>query len=237
MRSNGPRRWRARGAGEILLTSMDRDGTRSGFDLELTRAVSEAVTCRSSRAAASARLEHSPRASSRATPTRCSRRASSTTARSPCREAKRFIAARGHRDAAVSDATGSTSVAWNARRPGAGGRAGRGLGRGADGRVDEPRGAARAPRETGEAHYWSRSRRRCGARARNRATCSGCVEIRLDCDDDVVLLQRRAVRRHRLPHRAAALLLPRLEGEGGARAGSTTDPRARRTRRTLRAMS
>jgi cyclase len=33
-----------RGAGEILLTSMDRDGTRSGFDIELTRAVSEAVT-------------------------------------------------------------------------------------------------------------------------------------------------------------------------------------------------
>jgi len=32
-----------RGAGEILLTSMDRDGTRQGFDLELTRAVSEAV--------------------------------------------------------------------------------------------------------------------------------------------------------------------------------------------------
>jgi imidazole glycerol-phosphate synthase subunit HisF len=32
-----------RGAGEILLTSMDRDGTKSGFDLELTRAVSDAV--------------------------------------------------------------------------------------------------------------------------------------------------------------------------------------------------
>ena len=31
------------GAGEILLTSMDRDGTRIGFDLELTRAISEAV--------------------------------------------------------------------------------------------------------------------------------------------------------------------------------------------------
>jgi cyclase len=31
------------GAGEILLTSMDRDGTREGFDLELTRAVSDAV--------------------------------------------------------------------------------------------------------------------------------------------------------------------------------------------------
>ena len=31
------------GAGELLLTSMDRDGTRIGFDLELTKAVSEAV--------------------------------------------------------------------------------------------------------------------------------------------------------------------------------------------------
>ena len=34
----------ARGAGEILLTSMDRDGTRSGFDLALTRAVADAVS-------------------------------------------------------------------------------------------------------------------------------------------------------------------------------------------------
>jgi cyclase len=33
----------ALGAGEILLTSMDRDGTRQGFDLELTRAVVDAV--------------------------------------------------------------------------------------------------------------------------------------------------------------------------------------------------
>ncbi|MGC8702679.1 MAG: imidazole glycerol phosphate synthase subunit HisF [Thiomonas sp.] len=32
------------GAGEILLTSMDRDGTKAGFDLALTRAVSDAVT-------------------------------------------------------------------------------------------------------------------------------------------------------------------------------------------------
>ena len=31
------------GAGEILLTSMDRDGTRNGFDLELTRTISESV--------------------------------------------------------------------------------------------------------------------------------------------------------------------------------------------------
>jgi cyclase len=34
----------ALGAGEILLTSMDRDGTRKGFDLELTRAIADAVS-------------------------------------------------------------------------------------------------------------------------------------------------------------------------------------------------
>lgn len=34
----------ARGAGEVLLTSIDRDGVRTGYDLELTRAVAEAVT-------------------------------------------------------------------------------------------------------------------------------------------------------------------------------------------------
>jgi cyclase len=34
----------ALGAGEILLTSMDRDGTRAGFDIALTRAIADAVT-------------------------------------------------------------------------------------------------------------------------------------------------------------------------------------------------
>ena len=37
------RRMQEQGAGEILLTSMDRDGTRAGFDLALTRAISDAV--------------------------------------------------------------------------------------------------------------------------------------------------------------------------------------------------
>jgi cyclase len=43
-----------RGAGEILLTSMDADGTKNGYDLGLTRAVSEAVGSRSSPPAAQA---------------------------------------------------------------------------------------------------------------------------------------------------------------------------------------
>ena len=39
-----PARWSSLGAGEILLTSMDRDGTRAGFDIPLTRAISDAVS-------------------------------------------------------------------------------------------------------------------------------------------------------------------------------------------------
>ena len=42
-RSTGRAGCKRAGAGEILLTSMDRDGTRAGFDLELTRAFSDAV--------------------------------------------------------------------------------------------------------------------------------------------------------------------------------------------------
>ena len=38
------KRMTAAGAGEILLTSMDRDGTKAGYDLKLTRAVADAVT-------------------------------------------------------------------------------------------------------------------------------------------------------------------------------------------------
>src|SRR5205085_10597157 len=37
------RRASAAGAGELLVTSMDRDGTRSGYDLALTRAIADAV--------------------------------------------------------------------------------------------------------------------------------------------------------------------------------------------------
>ncbi len=43
MRSNSRSEVTSLGAGEILLTSMDRDGTGKGFDIELTRAVADAV--------------------------------------------------------------------------------------------------------------------------------------------------------------------------------------------------
>jgi len=46
------------GAGEILLTSMDRDGTREGFDLALTRAVAEAVSVPVIASGGVGKLEH-----------------------------------------------------------------------------------------------------------------------------------------------------------------------------------
>ena len=52
------RRVSAAGAGEILLTSMDRDGTRDGFDLALTRAVSEAVPVPVIASGGAGNLEH-----------------------------------------------------------------------------------------------------------------------------------------------------------------------------------
>lgn len=46
------------GAGEILLTSMDRDGTRNGYDIELTRAVSDAVRIPVIASGGAGKLEH-----------------------------------------------------------------------------------------------------------------------------------------------------------------------------------
>jgi cyclase len=47
-----------RGAGEVLLTSMDRDGTNNGYDIELTRAVAEAVSVPVIASGGAGTLEH-----------------------------------------------------------------------------------------------------------------------------------------------------------------------------------
>ena len=47
-----------RGAGEILLTSMDGDGTKAGFDLELTRAIAENVKIPVIASGGAGKLEH-----------------------------------------------------------------------------------------------------------------------------------------------------------------------------------
>jgi cyclase len=46
------------GAGEILLTSMDRDGTKAGYDLELTQAVSDRVSIPVIASGGAGELEH-----------------------------------------------------------------------------------------------------------------------------------------------------------------------------------
>ena len=48
----------ARGAGEILLTSMDRDGTLDGYDIDLTRAVADAVSIPVIASGGAGRIEH-----------------------------------------------------------------------------------------------------------------------------------------------------------------------------------
>ena len=52
------RRAEVSGAGEILLTSMDRDGTRDGYDIELTRAVADAVRIPVIASGGAGKLEH-----------------------------------------------------------------------------------------------------------------------------------------------------------------------------------
>jgi cyclase len=72
------------GAGEILLTSMDRDGTKAGFDLELTRAVSDAVSVPVIASGGVGTLDHlADGMCSRAGRTPCWPPASSTMASSP----------------------------------------------------------------------------------------------------------------------------------------------------------
>src|SRR5688572_18689996 len=85
----------ALGAGEILLTSMDRDGTKSGFDLDLTRAVSAAVPVPVIASGGVGTLEHLAQGIERG-------RADAVLAASVFHfgeiaipEAKRFLAARG----------------------------------------------------------------------------------------------------------------------------------------------
>ncbi len=48
----------ARGGGEILLTSMDRDGTRDGYDIELTRAIADAVAVPVIASGGAGKIEH-----------------------------------------------------------------------------------------------------------------------------------------------------------------------------------
>ena len=55
---NGQKKQKALGAGEILLTSMDGDGTKAGYDLKLTRAIADAVSIPVIASGGAGSLEH-----------------------------------------------------------------------------------------------------------------------------------------------------------------------------------
>jgi len=69
------------GAGEILLTCMDKDGTNSGYDLELTKMVKEAVTIPVIASSGAGKVEHFSEVLRLRTPMRHWRRESSTVRR------------------------------------------------------------------------------------------------------------------------------------------------------------
>ena len=82
-RWNGPRSAVALGAGEIVLNSIDADGTKAGFDLVITRRVSEAVGVPVVASGGAGSLEHWRRCCWRAGRTPCWRRAFFISANSP----------------------------------------------------------------------------------------------------------------------------------------------------------
>ena len=138
------------GAGEILLTSMDRDGTRDGYDLELTRAIAEAVSVPVIASGGAGTLAH---LHDGLVPGRADAVARGLDL--PLRRAQRaggqaLPPGAGGADPARGGAgvTAAPALQFDAKRPHPGRRPGRGDRRGPHGRVDErggPRAHARDP--------------------------------------------------------------------------------------------
>ncbi len=77
--------------------------------------------------------------------------------------------------------------------------------------------------ELGQAVYWSRSRQRLWHKGEESGHFQQVHEMRLDCDNDVLLLKVTQLGhepRHRLPHRPAQLLLSQARGRAVARRGA-----------------
>jgi len=170
------------GAGELLLTSMDRDGTKSGFDLELTRAISDAVDIPIIASGGVGICSTWSMASAKAMPMRCWQRAFSTLAirrgRSQALYETACIECGCERLAGCGE-MGCTGLVPAIAQDAITGNP--------DGGVDEPRGAGR------NRAYLARRllvalAQPFVAQGENRA-CTECQRIRLDCDNDVVLLK------------------------------------------------
>ena len=161
----------ARGAGEILLTSIDADGTRAGYDLELTAAVSDAVDLP---------VIASGGAGNAQTCRRCARcRASGVARLDPARgsPAPRVTSRRVARVGGVDPMTLRPAIVQDA----------------ATGRVlmlawmNEE--AERLTRETGEGWFWSRSREQLWRKGETSGNTLAVEELRDDCDGDALLMR------------------------------------------------
>ena len=78
--------------------------------------------------------------------------------------------------------------------------------------------------ETGEAHYWSRSRRALWRKGETSGHVQRVVEVRLDCDADTVLLRVESVAGIACHTGRRRCFFNRLEGEGASRRWVETDP-------------
>ena len=176
-----------RGAGEILLTSMDRDGTRAGYDLELLERVCAAVEVPVIASGGVGSLEHLAEGL---------RFADAALAASifhdgqhTVGEAKRFLADARDRGAAVTVAVPIQAIRFDER----------GLvpviAQELDGTVLmlawANREALEATARTGRAHYWSRSRKELWRKGDTSGHVQEVVEVRTDCDGDAVLYRVR----------------------------------------------
>ena len=163
-----------RGAGELLVTSIDADGTRSGYDLPLTRAVADAVRCagdrlrwgRRRRPSGSCVRRGSGGGDRRVDRARAARAAAGAEARAEGGRMER-PAVTELIPAIVQDAASGRvlMLAW----------------------MDEE--ALRRTRETGEAWFWSRSRQEYWHKGATSGNTMAVVEVRDDCDGDAILVR------------------------------------------------
>ena len=78
--------------------------------------------------------------------------------------------------------------------------------------------------ETGEAHYWSRSRKSLWKKGETSGHVQRVVEVRLDCDADALLLRVESVAGIACHTGRRRCFFNRLEGVAGERRWSETDP-------------
>ncbi len=218
--------WRACGAGEILLTSMDRDGTKSGFDLELTRAVSDAVPVPVIASGGVGTLQH---LADGITPGRADAVLAASIfhfGEHTVGEGKALHGRAGHRS---KDMTMSNEPSWmadvvfdeNGLIPA--------IAQDADnGQIMMVawmnRESLAETAATGRAVYWSRSRQRLWRKGEESGHVQKVHELRLDCDGDVVLLKVHQEGGIACHTGRASCFYRRLEGQTDQAAWVTVDP-------------